>query len=101
MIDKAKDELYEKLKDEGIRPTEAKKVVELIVSEGYRKERYAEWNQDDSYIGKSKIVYKCSLCDHWQSEKRRDVSEQIFYMNYCPFCGAKMNKPPRKRRDKQ
>lgn len=62
------------------------------ISGKYRKERIGEWREDKSFTSESKIVYVCSECGHWQSVKRRNA-EQICYMNFCPFCGAKMKKP--------
>lgn len=49
----------------------------------------AEWIMDETYNGKSKSIYVCSSCGHWQSiKKARDG--QLCYMKYCPFCGSKM-----------
>lgn len=66
-------------------------VGEYVIELGYRRERYGKWIYDESYTGKSKDVFVCSACGHWQSSKKR--SDNIFYMNYCPFCGARMEKP--------
>ena len=62
-----------------------------VIDIGYRKVRRGKWVLDESYGGKNKDVFHCSACGHWQSSKKRDGN--IFYMNYCPFCGALMEKP--------
>ena len=65
--------------------------VEHLMADGYRKERYAEWEIDESYQGKQKVIYKCTRCGHWQSAKKNE--DKVMYMNFCPFCGALMRKP--------
>lgn len=45
-----------------------------------------KWIMDKTYESKYKSRYICSICGHWQSVNKD--SEQIHYMNYCPFCGA-------------
>ena len=57
----------------------------------YRKERFGAWIRDDSYHNRDKAIYYCTCCNHWQSVKR---GNQIQFMNYCPLCGARMDKPP-------
>ena len=53
----------------------------------YFKEK-ARWKISSSYQGKNKDIYTCSRCGHWQSVKKS--SDQVMYMKFCPFCGAKM-----------
>ena len=45
-----------------------------------------KWEMDKTYESKRNSRYICSICGHWQSVNKD--SEQIHYMNYCPFCGA-------------
>ncbi|MBQ8140605.1 MAG: hypothetical protein IJ038_02800 [Clostridia bacterium] len=71
-----KDEKTEKIKGEE------------YSEDGARPALTGRWVLDASYRGKDKAVYRCSLCDHWQSAKKRQ--DKMFYMNYCPFCGARM-----------
>ena len=55
--------------------------------------RHGEWIEDKTYMGKDKKIYVCSLCNHWQSVKNHRQTNQIMYMFYCPFCGARMDIP--------
>ena len=64
-------------------------VGEFLFENGVEPRATARWIHDDSYQGKDKDVYICSGCLHWQSVKK-SKSDQIMYMKYCPFCGAKM-----------
>ena len=41
---------------------------------------------DKNHESKYKSVYICSICGHYQTVRKE--TEQIRYMNYCPFCGA-------------
>ena len=97
---RVKATLFEELTGAGIAPEDAEKAADVIAERGYRRERNAAWVRDKEYASKNHVRWRCTDCGHWQSAKRHDVSEQIFYMNYCPFCGAKMKKPQRKE-DKQ
>jgi hypothetical protein len=45
-----------------------------------------EWKMDKTHESKYKSVYICSICGHYQVVKKE--TEQIHYMNYCPFCGS-------------
>lgn len=71
------------------------KAVDVLIALEYRKERHGAWIFDGSYTGKKFVRYVCTACNHWQSAQKHVISEQIFYMNYCPFCGAQMDKPRR------
>lgn len=55
--------------------------------------KHGEWVEDKSNSSQSKKVYYCSLCNHWQATKNQRQLNQIMYMNYCPYCGARMDKP--------
>lgn len=72
-------------------------VVSLVVELEYRKERHGAWVLDDERSSKKFLRWRCTACGHWQSSRRNDRSDQIFYMNYCPFCGSQMDKPERER----
>ena len=61
-----------------------------LIEREYRKERHGAWIKDESYQNKTKEIYYCTCCNHWQSTKKRN---QIQFMNYCPLCGARMDKP--------
>lgn len=88
------DELTESLR--GKVPTrKLSGVVDVLVENEYRKERHGTWMRDVSFENKKFVRWICSECNHWQSAQRHIISEQIFYMNYCPFCGAQMEKPER------
>ncbi len=54
--------------------------------------QHGEWVEDKSSSSQSKKVYYCSLCNHWQATKNQRQLNQIMYMNYCPYCGAKIHK---------
>ena len=66
-------------------------VGELLLSNGVEPKATGKWLKDGTYHGLSKEIYICSSCLHWQSV-RRSKKEQIAYMKYCPYCGAKMTK---------
>lgn len=72
-------------------------IVSLMVELEYRKERHGAWVLDEERSSKKLLRWSCTACGHWQSSRRNDRSEQIFYMNYCPFCGSQMDKPARER----
>ena len=61
----------------------------FLLSEGLEPKEKARWIHDDSYKAQAKAVYLCSACLHWQAVKKLR-SDQVMYMKYCPFCGAKM-----------
>ena len=64
-------------------------VAETVIELGYYRQRHGVWVRDETYVGKNKDVFCCSLCGHWQGTSKK--SNAIFYMNYCPFCGAEMS----------
>ena len=64
------------------------RVATHMAARHYRRERFGTWERDESYEGKSKAIFHCSLCGHWQSAKRREHT--AFYRKYCPACGARM-----------
>ena len=86
-------ELLERTVELGRRET--RNVVAVVVGAEYRKERHAEWLPDTSFESKKFVRWICSACNHWQSATKDGMSGKIFYMNYCPFCGAQMDKPER------
>lgn len=53
--------------------------------------RHGTWVKDNTYKNNSKEIYRCSVCNHWQSVKKDKHPNQIKFMNYCSFCGAKMD----------
>ena len=55
--------------------------------------RRGQWIEDKTYAANDKKVYFCSVCNHWQKAKNQKQLNQIMYMNFCPFCGAKMDIP--------
>ena len=55
--------------------------------------RHGQWVEDKTYPANDKKVYFCSVCNHWQKAKNQKQLNQIMYMNFCPFCGAKMDIP--------
>ena len=57
---------------------------------GYQKDRHGEWQQDTTYRGKAKQIFRCSLCNYWASFKKGDINDKLRYMRYCPYCGARM-----------
>ena len=73
---------------EGIPSVIARRAAEIAVSNGYRKEWLSEWQRDDSYAGKCKVIYRCKNCDHYEAIAKGD--KKLRYMNYCASCGAKM-----------
>ncbi|MBE6546331.1 MAG: hypothetical protein E7668_02675 [Ruminococcaceae bacterium] len=87
------DELREELE---VSDGELERIVDRLVDSEYRKERHGAWIFDDHYTSHKYVRWVCSACTHWQSAQRHIMSEQIFYMNYCPFCGSQMDKPERK-----
>lgn len=87
-----KSELTELL-SASISERKVSKSVELLIKNGYRAERYGEWRHCPERTSKRSVWWMCSACEHWQITKHNDISGKICYMNYCPFCGAKMKKP--------
>ena len=63
----------------------ARRLVERDVS----VERSATWIKDESYQGKSKVLYRCSYCNHWKAVKK-EKQDEIQHLHYCNFCGARM-----------
>lgn len=68
-------------------------IAEQVHTLGYRKERIGVWVRDESYRGRAKELFRCSVCNHWQTVKRRDFAEKLRYMIYCPYCGARLHTP--------
>lgn len=66
-------------------------IASAVYDKGYRKERHGEWINDQTYTGRSKVHYTCSLCGKWQTFKKTLVT--VHHSNYCPHCGAKMTAP--------
>lgn len=62
--------------------------AEYLLQNGVEWREAGEWIPDETYEGKHRVIYVCSRCLHWQSVAKSHV--QKMYMNYCPFCGAKM-----------
>ena len=98
MNSKRKAERREQMKKElsgtyGVPDGAVEKLAARAVELEYRKERHAAWEKCEDFESKKYVRWKCSACSHWQSAQKHDVTEQIFYMNYCPFCGAQMDKP--------
>ena len=77
-------EIGEVISDASLRHAAAERMAE----KGYVKRAMGEWELDTTYKGKTKQIYLCSVCGHWQSGKKKDKGR--FHMNYCPFCGAEM-----------
>ena len=101
MTEKIKEErrleLANELREElEVSDRELERIVECLIESEYRRERHSVWIFDDHYTSPKYVRWVCSACAHWQSAQKRIMSEQIFYMNYCPFCGAQMDKPERK-----
>lgn len=69
----------------------ARSIAEGAYSKGFRKLRRGEWIKDDTYPGKTKKIYICSLCKRWQAVKNNKHTDQLQFMNYCPSCGARMS----------
>ena len=63
--------------------------AEYLCRHGAEIREQAEWVKDETYPGNNKDIYACSRCLHWQSIKKMQ-KEQIMFMKYCPFCGARM-----------
>ena len=63
--------------------------AEFLFKNGVEPRVSARWMKDDTYVGKNKDMFICSECLHWQSVKKVEP-DQVMYMKYCPFCGAKM-----------
>jgi len=99
MTDKRREERIAELTDElgNVLPKrKTNAVAELLADNEYRKERFGTWLPDTSFESKKFVRWICSACNHWQSANRTDgMRDKIFYMNYCPFCGAQMEKPER------
>jgi hypothetical protein len=71
----------------------SREVVAMIIdapAEDVVEMKHGYWIKDETYTGKNKEIYYCSLCNHWQSNKRWNPNQRAIYMNYCPQCGARM-----------
>ncbi len=75
--------------------TQIKNILDATPAADVSEIIHGEWIEDKTYTGKDKKIYVCSHCNHWQSVKNHKQTNQIMYMLYCPFCGAKMDKPQR------
>ena len=67
-------------------------ISKALVKAEYRKERHGAWFSDESYASTRHARWICSECEHWQSVPKHVSEQQVCFMNYCPFCGAKMDK---------
>lgn len=63
--------------------------AEFLFEHGLEERANAKWLRDKTYQGKDKDVFICNACLHWQSVKKLKP-DQVLYMKYCPFCGARM-----------
>ena len=63
-------------------------IGEFLFENGVEPRESGKWIKSD-YNGKSKVIFFCSCCNHYQSV-RKTKSDQVMYMKYCPFCGARM-----------
>lgn len=70
-------------------PDDCEDPGKYLFDNGVDLKQKGKWIYDSSYTGTLKSVFICSCCLHWQSIKK-SKHEQINYMRYCPFCGAKM-----------
>lgn len=75
--------------------TEAYEQIKLILDEipdaDAEAVRHGTWIKDNTYKNNNKAIYRCSVCNHWQAVKKDKHPNQINLMNYCSFCGAKMD----------
>ena len=53
-------------------------------------EKTATWIRDDSYQSKSKVMYRCSHCDHWRTVPK-GRQDDLNHLHYCNFCGSRMD----------
>lgn len=88
--EKLSDSLRRDLIKAGISADTARRCARAAAELGWRKPCHGEWIRDVSYTGKSKKVYHCSLCGHWQTGRRYSFDDNLFYMQFCPYCGAQM-----------
>lgn len=63
-------------------------IGQYLFENGVEPRESAKWIKSD-YAGKSKDIFYCSRCNHYQSVSKTKA-EQVMYMKYCPFCGARM-----------
>jgi hypothetical protein len=66
-------------------------IQELQAKEEAEPVRQGQWIRDYTYTGKNRQKYVCSLCAHYQMNRRQEKDTCALYMNYCPQCGAKMD----------
>lgn len=69
----------------------AETLADRLIAAGVTVRREGQWIRDYTYTGKHKQRYVCSLCTHFQMNKRSYKDTCALYMNYCPQCGAKMD----------
>lgn len=97
LLRKADEHCSRNLLPDHVHPLEVK--AEYLMEHGVEVRVRGEWIKDESYAGENKVVYRCSVCDHWQSAKKR--TNKMFYMRYCPYCGAYMDKQNEKEGGKE
>lgn len=85
-----KEQILEKAKE-----SDFFKEIENILSEipdaDVERIRHGSWIKDNSYKNKNKSIYRCSVCNRWEAVKKDKHPCQVYFMNYCFFCGAKMD----------
>lgn len=83
------EEMTEDLK-EAVGADTARICAEAAVRLGYRKERYACWIRDESFVSDVKVRYVCSTCGHWNVVKFQNAQTMLYQMKYCNGCGSKV-----------
>lgn len=90
----SKEEIVEKLSAElienGMASGEASQAARIATELGYRKELRSEWIRDTTYKGRTKNIYRCKNCDHYEAIPKRD--RKLRYMRFCCACGALMKR---------
>ena len=88
--EKKVNDVVKALRDAGISPLVAERAAPVLIDKGWRRVSRGTWIKDETYKGTNKVVYRCSVCGHWQTQKKWNTNEGRFHMNYCPFCGSAM-----------
>jgi len=78
------------LQESGISSSDAERAAPVLIDKGWRRVSRGTWMKDETYKGTNKVVYRCSVCGHWQTQKKWNTNDGRFHMNYCPFCGSAM-----------